>query len=243
MSAFFLKHPSEEDMALFAGGELGPLARWRIERHLETCSACKAAVTDFFHLREEISPLAELPDVDWNALAESIERRVANDAEPVMETTPEPGWSPRGWQLGLAAACLAAMVGFALRSPETAPVEMDLAAVVDEAAPESVAEPVMDSAPAEPAAPRAARRAMPVVELAEAREEPVRRRSLAELEAQSASTGAQLISAASFRETPEVRLRAMQPLGSGARPGLDGVTEIRSMSDEGVFTITEVYAD
>ena len=39
MSAFFLQHPKETDLALFAGGELGPFARWRIERHIETCAS------------------------------------------------------------------------------------------------------------------------------------------------------------------------------------------------------------
>ncbi|MEZ5365563.1 MAG: zf-HC2 domain-containing protein [Bryobacterales bacterium] len=67
MSAFFVQHPKETDLALFAGGELGPFARWRIERHLETCPECKQTVADFFHLSEELSP--------WPTFQKSTGRR------------------------------------------------------------------------------------------------------------------------------------------------------------------------
>jgi len=108
MSAFFLKHPTEADLALFAGGELGVLSRWRIERHLERCDRCGKEVADFFHLQEDVAELAELPPVDWNALAESIERRVAAEAPRVVDR--ERSWvqRPLVWQTGLASACLLA---------------------------------------------------------------------------------------------------------------------------------------
>lgn len=84
MSAFFLRHPKETDLALFAGGESGPLSRWRVERHIESCSECKAAVSDFFHLSEQLQPLADLPDLNWDAMALGIERRLAAE-EGVQE--------------------------------------------------------------------------------------------------------------------------------------------------------------
>src|SRR5262249_43648154 len=62
----FIGHPKEENLALFAGGELGPLARWRIEQHLEKCSSCQDVVADFFHLHSSVTELAELPQIDWN---------------------------------------------------------------------------------------------------------------------------------------------------------------------------------
>src|SRR5690606_25544702 len=103
MSAFFLGHPKETDLALFAGGEAGPLARWRIERHVESCERCQTLVADFFHLESELSALAELPDVDWNRLAESIEARLA-DAR-ASGAPAEPRRAVPAWGLGLAAAC------------------------------------------------------------------------------------------------------------------------------------------
>ena len=51
MSLLFVGHPKETDLALFAGGELGPIARWRIERHLHGCDWCRDTVADFFHLQ------------------------------------------------------------------------------------------------------------------------------------------------------------------------------------------------
>lgn len=106
MSALFLSHPKETDLALFAGGELGPLSRWRIERHLQQCDHCQEAVADFFHLQSEVSELAETPAVDWNALAQEIGARVRVEA-PAAEPEPR-GWAahPRVWQFGLATATL-----------------------------------------------------------------------------------------------------------------------------------------
>ena len=78
MSLLFIGHPSEADLALFAGGELGPLARWRIEKHLTDCDGCRETVSDFFHLQSEISELSDLPSLDWSALASRITLGVAD---------------------------------------------------------------------------------------------------------------------------------------------------------------------
>ena len=105
MRSFFLHHPRETDLALFAGGELGPLARWRIERHLDKCSRCQADVSDFFHLQSDLSDLAELPAVDWQALAHQI-KVAAAQAEPETETVSVAGWfrRPAAWRLGVVSA-------------------------------------------------------------------------------------------------------------------------------------------
>ncbi len=104
MSLFYIGHPNDHDLALFAGGELGPVARWRIEKHLQSCSRCEEAVADFFHLQSELGELSELPNVDWTAQAQMIldradRARAANDKAP----TPSLGQS---WALraGLAMA-------------------------------------------------------------------------------------------------------------------------------------------
>lgn len=102
MSALFLNHPKETDLALFAGGELGPLARWRIERHIETCKECEETVADFFHLADELSPLAEVPDLDWAAMQRNIEAGLAVAAAQPDPRRAIPAWA---WQLGAAAAC------------------------------------------------------------------------------------------------------------------------------------------
>src|SRR5713226_841925 len=99
MSALFWRHPSEPDLALFAGGELGPLARWRIEGHVAACAECREAVGEFFELRSRVIDLGELPQVDWAGMSASIRRRVASgrqdqkDAQPWLELL-RPSWTP-----------------------------------------------------------------------------------------------------------------------------------------------------
>ncbi len=95
-------HPTEKDLALFAGGELGPLSRWRIERHLESCGACKTEAAEYFHLSDKLSALAEVPDVDWDALAHNIRVAASN-------ATPEPRSATTRWIWGVSGACASAV--------------------------------------------------------------------------------------------------------------------------------------
>jgi len=107
MSLFYVGHPKETDLALFAGGELGPLARWRIERHLQGCEACQTEVADFFYLQSDLEELSELPSsVDWDVMALRIREAVAEAGEPRSE--PAAGFfeKPLAWQLGLATAAV-----------------------------------------------------------------------------------------------------------------------------------------
>lgn len=121
MSAFFLHHPKETDLALFAGGESGPLSRWRVERHIEGCADCKAAVTDYFHLTEELQPLAELPDLNWDAMALGIERRLA--AEERVEA-PQRAVPAMAWAASLAAVAVICGIVVVRQQPSSAPAEM-----------------------------------------------------------------------------------------------------------------------
>jgi hypothetical protein len=106
MSMFFLGHPSEKDLALFAGGELGPLARWRIENHLQRCKACEEIVADFFHLQGEVSELAALPPVDWESLARRIGEKLPVSQGAYQPDAPRFIPSPVMWRLGLVTATL-----------------------------------------------------------------------------------------------------------------------------------------
>ena len=106
MSLFYVGHPRETDLALFAGGELGPLSRWRIEKHLQSCEPCRTAVADFFHLQGDLGELSELPSpVDWEGMSLRIRKAVAGETE----SGPAPGGffpKPLAWQLGLATAAV-----------------------------------------------------------------------------------------------------------------------------------------
>jgi anti-sigma factor RsiW len=119
MSLLFVGHPNERDLALFAGGELGPLARWRIEKHLQNCSQCEEMVADFFHLQGELEELAELPALDWNAQARAILERA--ERQPAASTQRGFGGlfpQPLALRAGLAMAAVLCAVVVIRQFPE-----------------------------------------------------------------------------------------------------------------------------
>ncbi len=71
-----MKHPDEATLALFAGGDLGFIARWRTERHLAGCEDCRAQVDAFSALREILPDLAETPEIHWNRLAVEMQANI-----------------------------------------------------------------------------------------------------------------------------------------------------------------------
>ena len=128
MSLFYVGHPGETDLALFAGGELGPLSRWRIEKHLQSCEPCRTAVADFFHLQGDLEQLSELPSsVDWAGMSLRIRKAVAEAGETQSEPVRGRFFpKPPAWQLGLATA--AVICGFIVVRqfplPEAEPLRM-----------------------------------------------------------------------------------------------------------------------
>ncbi len=67
-------HPSEVDLSLFAGGDLGLLEHWRVGRHVRYCDSCSMTVQAFRSasedLRQSVSGLPE--DLQWNRLASEM---------------------------------------------------------------------------------------------------------------------------------------------------------------------------
>ena len=67
-----MKHPSETQLALLAGGDLaGYRERWRVTRHVAQCGDCQAEMNSLRDASEQVRGLAaELPkDLNWNRLA------------------------------------------------------------------------------------------------------------------------------------------------------------------------------
>jgi anti-sigma factor RsiW len=71
-----MKHPNQATLALHAGGDLGPFARWRTSRHLARCESCREEVAAFDEVRQSLPGLAEIPDLPWNRLAAEIKANV-----------------------------------------------------------------------------------------------------------------------------------------------------------------------
>lgn len=144
MSAFFRGHPQETDLALFAGGESGPFARWRIERHVERCPRCQEITADFFRLPDQLNELADLPVVDWKRMARAIESGVRADAAAGLPAR-RSGFPPLIRQAGLVAATAIVAVIAVLQFNEAAPEpEMVAAAKIDAPPPAYLVDEALD---------------------------------------------------------------------------------------------------
>ncbi len=73
-----MKHPGEMELALFAGNDLGFLARWRVAVHLRTCADCRYEVEGLKFGRDSVRELAdELPaEVNWKRLSQEMTANV-----------------------------------------------------------------------------------------------------------------------------------------------------------------------
>lgn len=72
-----MRHPSQSQLALFSGGDLGRWERWRMARHAAHCAECRIEVES---LKDAGSRLRELADqtpglpnsLNWNRLAQEM---------------------------------------------------------------------------------------------------------------------------------------------------------------------------
>lgn len=69
-----MTHPSEVQLALFAGGDLGRWDRWRVTRHVGQCSRCASEVQAVRLASAQVrDAAADLPkDLNWSRLAEEM---------------------------------------------------------------------------------------------------------------------------------------------------------------------------
>jgi anti-sigma factor RsiW len=71
-----MRHPNQATLALHAGGDLGALARWQVQRHLAKCAACTAEVASFETVREGVAELGEIPEIPWAGLAAEMKANI-----------------------------------------------------------------------------------------------------------------------------------------------------------------------
>jgi hypothetical protein len=84
------KHPSEANIALYAGGEMSRWMRWKVERHVEMCEECRRDISEFSALRAQASVLADLPEVAWNPLAAEMKANIRLGLEAGECVSPHP---------------------------------------------------------------------------------------------------------------------------------------------------------
>lgn len=69
-----MTHPSTQELALYAGGDLGWLRRRMVERHVCSCSACQTAASEFSELRAAAAE--EAPALSWSRLESEMKANI-----------------------------------------------------------------------------------------------------------------------------------------------------------------------
>lgn len=133
-----MHHPSESDLALYAGNDLGRLARMRVDWHLRTCGKCQQEVTDFSSLRAETLRNTPEPEVNWDRLAAEMKANIRLGLEAGKCIAPAPIRHRSHWPLvwvGVATAAImlvaaAGEIWFQRSSmPDTAAARTELATI------------------------------------------------------------------------------------------------------------------
>jgi hypothetical protein len=104
-----MNHPAESQLALFAGGDLDLLGRWRLRWHLSTCDYCRREIESLRRAAERFRMDAvEMPaGLNWDRLAAEMTAniRVGLEAgECVAATAVKP--ARVGWKTAVAMACM-----------------------------------------------------------------------------------------------------------------------------------------
>lgn len=119
-------HPDERQLALWAGGDLGVMDRWRISRHVQNCDLCETIVESFyaarFKLREEMGDLPK--GLNWERLAGEMTGNIrvgvaaGECISPVIARHERLGWRAAA---GLACATLLITTAWWLNIPLNIP--------------------------------------------------------------------------------------------------------------------------
>jgi len=125
-------HPSESDLALFAGGECNRYSGFFLGRHVRRCRECMDAVTQFELLRLELRDL-EAPALEWDRLSAEMRANIhlgIEAGECVRAVHAGRNWNPR-LTVALASLVLLAGAGFLLKGPAEVPVVKAAAPVLE----------------------------------------------------------------------------------------------------------------
>lgn len=96
-----MTHPSETDLALYAGQDQGFLARFGTARHLKRCESCGRRVEELRAIREWMGAREDLPaGVQWDALSLEMRANIrvglaaGRCVAPATRTAPGFRWQP-----------------------------------------------------------------------------------------------------------------------------------------------------
>lgn len=106
------------ELGAFRDGELGRLARWRLERHLRRCDTCREELRRLEHVATWVRSAAELESAPNPDLWAELALRLPPRLEEPARAAPRAG---RPWFLPLGAGVAAAFAAILLIREEPAP--------------------------------------------------------------------------------------------------------------------------
>lgn len=109
----------EHTIALHAGGDLGRLRRWLVDRQLARCPQCKAAVSEYSEVLDDLARAHSVPEVDFAALSHNV-RVAAVQSRPVRSR--RTGWH---WRAAAGAGLAAVALGMLVLIPNSDDSEAD----------------------------------------------------------------------------------------------------------------------
>ena len=112
-----MKHPSEIQLALFAGRDLDVWRQWRVGAHVARCAQCSAEVHEFQGEREQIrDSAAEMPEgLNWSRLSQEMTGNIrvglaAGECIAGFEKRPALGRPRLAWHAATVLACATVIV-------------------------------------------------------------------------------------------------------------------------------------
>jgi hypothetical protein len=122
-----VRHPSENQLALWAGGDLGRLGGWRVGRHVARCSQCESEARSFEEAGRRVKNLTlELPEnLNWVRLAQEMTGNIrvglaAGEAIAAFDTPARSRPARLGVNAAVVLACATAvfLVAFSVSLPQ-----------------------------------------------------------------------------------------------------------------------------
>jgi hypothetical protein len=112
-----MNHPVEGALALLAGGEISPVRRFFLDRHVRSCPECQETLARFHDLRSQLSDF-EPPDLNWGQLEAEMRANIHLGFEAgqcVRVAGISRRWSPR-LAIALASLVLLVSASFLMRN-------------------------------------------------------------------------------------------------------------------------------
>jgi hypothetical protein len=125
-----MNHPGPDNLALFAGGDLALLNRWRVSHHVRSCASCQRDVEAFRSaaaaLRTESSAMPA--GLDWDRLAVEMAANIhvgleAGECVGPVRQKPGARVPAMGWRAAAVMATMSAILfaAWVLNPPERRP--------------------------------------------------------------------------------------------------------------------------